>query len=66
MHQQEAFLQRTADMVGKLQRRRAGATLGTIDHNKIRGDARHLHGFDDSKPFPRVADAEFEAGRFAA
>ena len=64
--QQQAFLQRCADMVGELQRRRASAAFGTVNDDEIRCDAGFQHGLGDRKPFPGMADAELETGGFAA
>jgi glutathione S-transferase len=35
VHQQQALLQRRAHVVGELQRRRAGAALGAVDHDEV-------------------------------
>jgi hypothetical protein len=56
VHQQQAFLQRRADVVAELHRRRAGAALAAVDHDEVRRDAGLQHRLDDAEPFPRVAD----------
>ena len=53
-------------MVGELHRRCTSAALGAIDHNEVGRDAAGQHGLHHGKPFPGVADAQFDAGRLAA
>ena len=53
-------------MVGKLNRGRARAAFSTIDHNEVGCLARGHHGFDDGKPFGRMAHTQLDAHRFAA
>ena len=53
-------------MVDELDRCGTRATLGAIHHNEIGRDAGDQHGLDHCKPFPRVANAQLEAGGFAA
>ena len=59
-------LQRRADVVGELQRRRAGAALGAVDDDEVGRDAGLEHRLADAEPFPRMADAQLEADRLAA
>ena len=66
VHQEQPFLQGRAHVVGELHRCRAGATFGTIHHNKVGRDARGQHGLDHGKPLPRVAYAQLHAGGLAA
>jgi hypothetical protein len=66
VHQQQAFLQRRAHVVGELDRRRACATFSAVHHDEVGRDAGLQHGLHNRKPLPRVADAELEAGRLAA
>ena len=54
------------DMVGEFQRCGTGAAFAAIDHDEVGRDAGFHHGLDDGKPFPRVADAQLEAGGLAA
>ena len=62
----QAFAQRHADMVGELQRRRAGAALLAVDDDEVGHDAGLQHRLDDGHELPAVADAELEADRLAA
>ena len=66
VHQKQPFLQRRADVVAELDRRRAGPALGTVDDDEVRRDAGLLHRLDDGEPLPRMAQAELEPGRLAA
>ena len=52
-----AFAQRRADVVGELERRRAGAAFAAVDDDEVRQDAGFLHRLGDAEPFPRMADA---------
>ena len=52
-------------MVGELQRCRASAAFGTIDHDEVGQDAGVEHGLADREPLPRVADAQLETGGLA-
>ena len=50
--QQQAFLQRRADVVGELERRRAGAALGAVDDDEVGRDAGLEHRLGDAEPLP--------------
>ena len=63
---QQPLAQRHADVVAELERRRAGAALGAVDHDEVGHDAGLQHRLDDGEEFPRMADAELEADRLAA
>ena len=66
MHEQQAFTQWHANMVGELHGGGAGAPFLAVHHDKIRKDAGFEHGLGDAHEFPRMAQAELEAHRFAA
>ena len=66
VHQQQAFLQRHAHMVDKLNRRSARAAFGTVDDDEVGRDIGFQHGLDHGKPFPGVTDTELEARGLAA
>ena len=66
VHQQQSFLQRRANVVGKFQRRRARAAFRAVNDDEVREDAGLEHCLDDAEELPRMPDAQFEAGRLAA
>jgi hypothetical protein len=66
VHEQQALAHRHADVIGELERRGAGATLGPVDHDEVGRDAGLEHRLDDGHELPRMADAELEADRLAA
>ncbi|MPN11578.1 hypothetical protein SDC9_158881 [bioreactor metagenome] len=66
VHQQQAFLQRHADVIDELHRRGARAAFGTVHHDEVGRDVGLQHGLDDGEPLPRMAHAELEAGGLAA
>ena len=66
MHEQQAFAQRHADMVGELQWRRAGAAFLAVDDDEVGQDAGRQHGLGDAHEFPGMAQAQLEADRLAA
>ncbi|MCY1427911.1 hypothetical protein D9M71_437790 [compost metagenome] len=66
MHEQQAFAQRHADMVGELHGRGASAAFLAIDDDEVRQDAGFQHGLGNAHEFPRVAQAELETHRLAA
>ena len=66
MHEQQAFAQWYADMVGELHRCRAGAAFFAVEHDKVRKDAGFQHGLGNAHELPWMAQAELEAHRFAA
>ena len=61
VHEQQAFTQWHADMVGELHGRCAGAAFLAIDDDEVGQDAGFQHGLGDAHEFPRVAQAELEA-----
>ena len=63
VHQAQTFFQRHAHVIRKLQRCRAGAAFGAVDHNEVGQYACLQHGFGDAEPFPRMAYAKFETHR---
>ncbi len=65
VHEGQPVAQRHADMVHELERGGAGAPLLPVDHDEIRGDPGRHHGLADRHEFPRVADAQLEAGGLA-
>ena len=71
MDQQQGLVHGNADVVDELGRRRAGATLGTINHDEVRQQfrpQRHalVHRPGDPEPFPGMADGQLESHRLAA
>ena len=52
VHQQQALLQRRADVVGELERRRAGAALGAVDDDEVGHDAGLQHRLGDARTTP--------------
>ena len=60
-------LQRRADVVGELERRRAGAALGAVDDDEVRDDAGLQHRLGDRRTTPTGWPMhELEADRLAA
>ena len=55
VHQQQRLLQRHADMVDELHRRRAGAALRAIDDDEVGRDAGLHHRLDDAETTPTDA-----------
>ncbi len=53
-------------MVGEFERRGARSAFRAVDHDEVGQDAGLQHRLGDTEKFPGVADAQFEAGRFAA
>ena len=66
MHEGEAVAQRHAEVIHEFERGRAGAAFVAVDDDEIRGDAGLEHGLDDRQELPGMADAQLEAGGFAA
>ncbi|MNN56170.1 hypothetical protein D3C81_1710870 [compost metagenome] len=66
MHEQQAFAQRHADMVGEFHGRSAGATFLAVDDNEVGQDAGFQHGLGNAHELPRVTEAELESYRLAA
>ena len=66
VHQQQAFLQRHAYVVGEFDRGCTRAAFGSVHHDEVGRDVGFHHGLDHGKPFPGVAYAELDAHRFAA
>ena len=52
VHQQQPFLQRRADVVGELERRRAGAAFGAVDDDEVGRDAGLEHRLGDARTTP--------------
>ena len=65
VHEHERLAQRGADMVGELERRRAGAAFAAVDDDEVGQDAGRRHRLGDAEPFPRVSDRKLESGRLA-
>ena len=65
-HEDEAFAQRHAEMIGEFERRGAGAALLAVDHDEVGLDAALHHRLAEPEEFPGMADAELEADRLAA
>lgn len=65
VHEQQALAQRHADVVGEFHWRRARAAFLAVDHDEIGEDSGFQHGLGDAHEFPGMAQAEFEAHRFA-
>jgi hypothetical protein len=53
-------------MVKELERSRARAAFGAVDHDKIRIDAGFQHGLANAEKLPRMADAKLEPNGLAA
>lgn len=66
VNQLQALFHRRTDMVVELHRRGAATAFSAIDDDKVRRGAGGQHGFDNRKPFPRVANAKLKADRFTA
>ena len=66
VHQEQRLLQRRADVIGKLDRRGAGAAFAAIDHDEVGRNAGLEHRLADAEELPRMAEREFEAHRLAA
>ena len=66
VHGHQPLGQRHADVVLELQRGRAGAALGAVDDDEVRGDALLQHRLADGEEVDPRAHAELEAGRLAA
>ena len=66
VHEVQALAHRHADMIDEFQRRGAGAAFLAVDDDEVGLDAGLQHRLADGEELPLVADAELEAGRFAA
>ena len=66
VHGHQAVGERHADVVLVLQRRCAGAALGAVDDDEVRGRALLDHRLADGEDVDPRADAQLEAGRLAA
>ena len=62
----EPLVERRADRIGELERRRAGAALAAVDGDEVGHDARLQHRLDDAEELVALADAQLEADRLAA
>src|SRR5262249_44127770 len=61
VRENQALAQRRPDVIGKLERRRAGPALLAVDHDEIRANTGFQYCFTDRHELPGMPDAELEA-----